>query len=156
MPEPQCSASNSTVREKICEVSNEAMAFANRGTYGNNFTILTWTQKENDTKCRAWARLLSQKFKIELERGKREGDITPQMEGVGQYVNSDGESTSPYLFSILILPTNALLMVFATGLNADDKSIFGGSYERLVELKGKFDPGSVFCKAHLGASLVGK
>lgn len=88
--------------EKVCQVSNEAMAFANRGTYGNSFLAVTWTQKQNDATCRAWARTLYEHFKAELERGKREGDVRLEMEGVGEYVNSDGKPGP--LYPLLVLP----------------------------------------------------
>ncbi|KAL2041735.1 hypothetical protein N7G274_005519 [Stereocaulon virgatum] len=57
--------------DKICQVSNQAMAFANRGTYGSSCMPITWTQKENDFNCRVWARKLSKHFKSELEPRKK-------------------------------------------------------------------------------------
>ena len=47
-------------------------AFANRGTHMNGMICPIWTKPENDQQCRAWARMMNQHFKKELERKGRE------------------------------------------------------------------------------------
>ena len=78
------------VTEKICAVSNTATAFANRGSYQSALINMEWTDPKNDAACRMFARMLAEKFRAEMERGKREGDATMEVEGVGEYGNSDG------------------------------------------------------------------
>lgn len=75
---------------KVCEFSNTATAFASRGSYENSLISLEWKDKADDAACRMFARMMAEKFRAEMERGKREGDIKLQVEGVGEYGNSDG------------------------------------------------------------------
>ena len=80
--------------EKICEVSNTATAFASRGSYENVAVQLEWREETSDPACRQFARTMAAKFKAEMERGKREGDIVMKMEGVGEYGNTDGMNSA--------------------------------------------------------------
>ena len=98
------------VPDKICQVSNTAMAFANRGSYGNSLILSQWGQKENDAACRAWTRVMAEKFKGEMERGKREGDVRLLVEGVGEYLNTDSEFFF-FIYFVLWFGTVDRLMV---------------------------------------------
>lgn len=42
--------------------------------------------------------------------------------------------------------TDSALVV---GFEEKARTIFGANYERLIELKGKYDPGNMFSKGHL-------
>jgi hypothetical protein len=69
---------------KIREVPLNAMAFANRGEWGNVVIVSGWTESKWDEKCRAWTREMAGRVKREAG-GEKKGD------GVGVYVNYDGE-----------------------------------------------------------------
>lgn len=77
--------------DKVCEISNTATAFASRGSYENTASLLEWQDKDNDAACRMFARSIAEKFREEMERGKKEGDVKLEVEGVGEYGNSDGK-----------------------------------------------------------------
>jgi hypothetical protein len=57
---------------KIIEVSNSAMAFANRGRHFNSAIAPLWWDEKNDEVCRQWSRDVAKMFKGELERGGAE------------------------------------------------------------------------------------
>jgi hypothetical protein len=57
---------------KIIEVSNSAMAFANRGRHFNIALAPLWNDPANDVVCRQWARDVAQMLKAELARGGAE------------------------------------------------------------------------------------
>lgn len=84
--------------DKICDVPHAATAFANRGQYQNAMMSPKWTDPAHDEACVAWAKEMALKFDAEMERGKREGDIRMEIEGVGQYGNYDGELFIPFFF----------------------------------------------------------
>nr|POE53384.1 fad-linked oxidoreductase [Quercus suber] len=48
-------------------VANENGCFANRGYHLNSLILPSWTNSENDQKCRQWARDMSLMFKAELQ-----------------------------------------------------------------------------------------
>jgi hypothetical protein len=57
---------------KIIEVSNSDMAFANRGRHFNSAIAPMWWDEKNDQVCRQWSRDVAKMFKAELERGGAE------------------------------------------------------------------------------------
>ncbi|PQE08414.1 hypothetical protein CJF30_00005284 [Rutstroemia sp. NJR-2017a BBW] len=69
---------------KIMEVPLNAMAFANRGEWGNVVIVSGWTESKWDERCRAWTREMARRVEMEAG-GEKKGD------GVGVYVNYDGE-----------------------------------------------------------------
>ena len=77
--------------DQICAVPHTATAFANRGQYQNVLVNPVWTDPALDGVCAAYARAMALKFDAEMERGKREGEVKLEVEGVGQYGNYDGE-----------------------------------------------------------------
>ncbi|KAH0565729.1 hypothetical protein GP486_000871 [Trichoglossum hirsutum] len=105
---------------KLFTVAQSATAFANRGKYMNSVVVPRWISPEYDYECREYAREFDRLFRAERER--KEGAVTHKS-GVGQYSNYSE--------------------TFASA-----KEIYGENYERLVELKMKFDPGNVFSKWH--------
>lgn len=80
--------------KKICEMSNRAMAFANRDYYGSVMTLPKWSDESNDKRCRQWARDMVALFEEEMVKARTEGGFAKGMEGVGAYVNYDGEMPS--------------------------------------------------------------
>lgn len=77
--------------EQICAVPNHATAFANRGKHQNVLISPKWKDPAQDEKGRAWATEIAGKFRVEMERGKMEGDIGMDLEGSGLYGNYDGD-----------------------------------------------------------------
>ncbi|KAL1985690.1 hypothetical protein VTN96DRAFT_7438 [Rasamsonia emersonii] len=101
-------------------VGQTGTAFPDRGNQVNVLIIPTWTKEENDEACRNWCREFSAKVGEEFERRKREEGVDEVTKtSVGVYSNYDGLGLSP-------------------------KEIFGVNYERLVELKKKYDPDNLF------------
>jgi FAD/FMN-containing dehydrogenase len=107
--------------KKVLEVSNSAMAFANRGQYYNVATCFKWYDEALDAEVRAFSRELLTRASEEAgvwKGGRGKG-------GVGQYANySTAESKA--------------------------EELFGGNTGRLLELKGRFDPRNVFSTHRLG------
>ena len=81
---------------KVCTVPKDATAFANRGDHQNVLISPKWKDSAQDEKCKAWTTEMAGKFRAEMERGKREGNVKMKMEGSGQYGNYDGDLL-PYL-----------------------------------------------------------
>ncbi|KAL8773921.1 MAG: hypothetical protein Q9209_001351 [Squamulea sp. 1 TL-2023] len=114
--------------DKICEADNRAMAFANRDYYNNILAGPQWNDEANDGKCREWARDIIAMVHKEMEACKIDGRISPKMEGVGTYGNYEGNDM---------------------GFGVKGRTVFGANYERLIELKKKWDPKNAFSKGHL-------
>lgn len=140
--------------EKICETSNRAMAFANRDFYGNVMALPKWYDESNDQRCQQWARDMMAVFEEEMVKAKTEGRTAKRMEGVGSYVNYDGGAPSgeppmhPWCrtrYQKFVV----LMNVCSIGSGEKGRSIFGANYERLIELKRKWDPKNAFSKSHV-------
>ncbi|CAD6439888.1 4cea01ae-853c-4aa6-89f7-956b08009338 [Sclerotinia trifoliorum] len=99
---------------KIMSVPHNATSFANRGPYGNVVFVTEWTNQELDTVCREWTRNMARKARNQLLKTRGGG------QGVGVYTNYEGMNETPA------------------------KMLFGDNYERLVELKRRYDPTNVF------------
>ncbi|KAL8844118.1 MAG: hypothetical protein Q9176_001524 [Flavoplaca citrina] len=112
---------------KVCEVDNRAMSFANRDHYNNILANPQWKDEANDGRCRQWARDITTMIRKELEACKTDGRIGSKMEGVGTYGNYEGDVAS----------------------EEKGRTIFGANYDRLIELKKRFDPSNAFGKGHL-------
>lgn len=133
---------------KICETSNRAMAFANRDHYSNSMLGPKWHDPANDGRIRQWAREMAATFVGEKERMKREGLVKPEMEGVGEYGNYDGELPLQS-WEMWSQGKSVLTGTIAVGFQEKAENIYGKNYERLLELKRKFDPKNAFRKGHL-------
>lgn len=87
---------------KTCAVPHSATAFANRGNYQNAFVSPQFSRPGHADAGRAWAREIAEKFKEEMKRRKRDGEVNLVVEGVGQYGNYDSELS--FLSLILLSP----------------------------------------------------
>ncbi|KAF2821977.1 FAD binding domain-containing protein [Ophiobolus disseminans] len=114
---------------QIIQVSNSATAFANRGRHFNIAIAPLWWDQANDAVCRQWSRDVAKLLKTELERGSAE---TAQSED--GWVGKRGE--------------HGASMVYGNYDQYEERSkdVFGGNYERLQELKAKYDPDNMFNK----------
>ncbi|RDW73078.1 hypothetical protein BP6252_06985 [Coleophoma cylindrospora] len=108
-------------QRKICSVPHTATAYGNRGMYQNGCVLPQWTKEELDKPIREWTREMARNWQVEMERMKKDGHSI-EMEGAGQYGNYDSFGSSA-------------------------KDIFGPNYDRLVELKTKYDPSNMFSKS---------
>ncbi|KAJ5498755.1 FAD linked oxidase N-terminal [Penicillium expansum] len=120
-----------TDMRKICEVPLTATALASRNPTQNGIIFLKWTDPSKDLEHRAWAREVQSKWKVELDaRTKDQGEDS----SVPQYIN------------------------YAEPGDSVVSNIYGVNFERLQEVKAKYDPKNVFHKMQpiaTGAS-VGK
>ncbi|KAL5114013.1 hypothetical protein ACEQ8H_008118 [Pleosporales sp. CAS-2024a] len=114
---------------KIIEVPNTAMAFANRGRHFNTAIAPLWWDEANDEACRQWSRDVAKLFKAELERGGVETG-----ESNDGWIGKRGE--------------HGATMVYGNYDQYEERSkdVFGANYERLQELKAKYDPKNTFNK----------
>lgn len=85
--------------DKICEVGNGEMAFANRGRCGMSLCMVQWRDEANDGRCRMFARGVADLFGREMERARRVGEVDLEEEGVREYVNSDGKDLLTIYFT---------------------------------------------------------
>ncbi|CAO2651774.1 Nn.00g000570.m01.CDS01 [Neocucurbitaria sp. VM-36] len=114
---------------KIIEVPNTSMAFANRGRHFNTAISPLWWDEANDEVCRQWSRDVALLFKAELERDGAETG------GSGDgWIGKRGE--------------HGATMVYGNYDQYEERSkdVFGANYERLQELKAKYDPANMFNK----------
>lgn len=86
--------------EKLMEIHQTAMAFANRGKAVALTFFPGWTKEEFDGPCREWARAMYEKTKAhrlaKMEEGRLDGNT---LSSVGEYVNHDGM----HLFKFFLL-----------------------------------------------------
>ncbi|KAM0704888.1 hypothetical protein Q7P35_007675 [Cladosporium inversicolor] len=104
-------------------------SFANRGLHLNSLIMPTWSKEENDQLCRQWARDASNMFKKEIEaHGKMAS------EGI------EGGAS--------IRGCKGAVMLYGNYDQYDERSkdIFGEHYDRLSQIKAKYDPKNMFNK----------
>ncbi|CAN9123568.1 unnamed protein product [Alternaria alternata] len=114
---------------KLVAVTNSDTAFANRGRHFNVAVAPLWWDEKNDPKCRQWSRDVALLFKKELQRS-----------GAETSDNKDGW--------IGKRGSHGATMVYGNYDQYEEKSrdVFGNNYERLQELKAKYDPQNMFNK----------
>ncbi|KAK9384338.1 hypothetical protein V1515DRAFT_612008 [Lipomyces mesembrius] len=105
-------------RDKVCQVSSSAMAYANRGRYYNAVLAPKWHDSTFDSEMRAWAKKVANR--IQNESGRHNSTE------VGKYANYAD-------FANFHVPLEAL---------------FGENTKKLQTLKEKYDPNDVFNKWH--------
>ncbi|EPE25471.1 FAD-binding protein [Glarea lozoyensis ATCC 20868] len=106
--------------KKMMEVSQTSTAFANRGAIVGIILAPGWTDPKNDSVCREWTRTMYAKTRADRLRKMSEGNVDSLTKTtVGEYMNHDG-------------------------LGAGPKVLYGVNYDRLVELKKKYDPKRLF------------
>ncbi|KAL4883533.1 hypothetical protein BJY04DRAFT_216357 [Aspergillus karnatakaensis] len=104
--------------DKWCEVSVTATAHGHRGRAQNVMIGLYWNNVDDDVRVRKWSVDIAKMFLVErLEYGSPSSTASP----ITEYGNYDHLSAHP-------------------------RDIYGVNFERLVELKRRYDPGNVFDK----------
>jgi hypothetical protein len=119
----------------IVSVKQNETAFADRGNHTTVRIIPIYLKEENDGICKEWCLEMERKFQEEFEQRQNDllsDDITRSSTGV--YLNYDGE----YLY------TTWIAYLYLLGFGLSPNKIFGGNYEKLLELKKKYDPHNVF------------
>lgn len=134
--------------DKICTVPHSATAFANRGPYQNALICPRWTDAMHDQACKAWVKEMAGKFVEETKRGKSEDEKKKiEAEGVKQYGNYDSKLS---LDSVWCEGSGELTQGGrGIGLIERGPVIFGSNYDRVVQLKKKYDAKNVFNKSHV-------
>lgn len=108
--------------DKVCGVGAREMAFVNRARHSNAMIIPRWRSERYDPICREFTRTAMEELKrVVGEENGRDQDGQEELEGLGEYCNYDGLGTKA-------------------------ERTFGANFERLVELKTRYDPENVFDK----------
>ncbi|KAL2839022.1 hypothetical protein BJX68DRAFT_202336 [Aspergillus pseudodeflectus] len=107
---------------KINAVPRRATAFASRGTTQNGIITLRWSDASKDQEHRGWARKVQERYKEELDKEEKWKAVGAG--GVPQYIN------------------------YAEPGDSVVGNIYGENFDRLKELKRKYDPTNVFRKMH--------
>ncbi|KAM0719356.1 hypothetical protein Q7P37_005261 [Cladosporium fusiforme] len=109
--------------------AGEKGCFANRGYHLNSLIMPTWSKAENDQICRQWARDVSNMFKAEIER---HGETAS--EGIEGGASVRGKKGAVLLYGNY------------DQYDERSKDIFGEHFERLSQIKAKYDPKNMFNK----------
>ena len=104
-----------------CQVPQDGTVFAHRGSHQNLMIGPFWANAEDDQECRLWARQIAKKARLELDHAKRA--CGKEEEPISEYGNYDH-------------------------LTANARDIFGSNFDRLRDLKAKYDPDNVFDKSY--------
>jgi len=102
------------------KLSQTETAFPNRGRHGTFLLIPAWTKEENDEFCREWGESVDAWTRTEFRRRQTEpgvDEITKTSSGM--YPNYNGAGLS-------------------------SKEVYGVNYEKILNLKKKYDPFNVF------------
>ncbi|KZT50186.1 Glucooligosaccharide oxidase [Calocera cornea HHB12733] len=102
--------------DKVADVPESATAFANRGKWYNINCALRWSDPALDKRVRAWAS--EQVEYLRDEEAKEQGMQLSGRRGYGNYGVEDEKI----------------------------REVFGGNFDRLALLKGKYDPENIFHK----------
>lgn len=106
--------------DKVIGVSQRGTAFSNRGRFGNAMITPSWKMKDLDDKGIEWAKMMGAKVRSDFERARIGGGVDAvTKESVGEYINYDG-------------------------VGEEARCLFGINYDKLVEVKRKFDPDNIF------------
>ncbi|KAI9055650.1 hypothetical protein LZ554_000594 [Drepanopeziza brunnea f. sp. 'monogermtubi'] len=110
-------------RGKVTSIGQQETAFANRGNFGDLIICPTWDNETEDEAGMAWAEKIRNTAMEEFERVKRntEGFDEGTRSAVGEYAPHDGR-------------------------RGGAKYIYGVNFDRLVEVKRRYDPGNMFYK----------
>ena len=104
-----------------CQVPQDATAFAHRSTHQNLLIGPFWANAEDDQKCRLWAHQIAKKAHVKLDHAKRA--CGKEEEPISEHGNYDS-------------------------LTANARDIFGSNFDRLCDLKAKYDPDNIFDKSY--------
>ncbi|KAI7284135.1 hypothetical protein KC345_g2455 [Hortaea werneckii] len=110
-------------------VEYDTGCFANRGLHLNGLIMPMWSKMENDQLCRQWARDMSNRFKREIE-----------VHGLPPSKGIEGGAS--------VRGNKGAVLLYGNYDQYDEisKDIFGQHYERLQEIKAKYDPSNMFNK----------
>ncbi|OKL63918.1 hypothetical protein UA08_00470 [Talaromyces atroroseus] len=123
-------------------LAQDATAYPNRGNQVNVQFVVTWAEKENDVACEEWCRQFTKKMIDDFQRRRDEStvdDVTK--DSVGLYSNYNGNFPHPPRISQKLKDTDV-----STGFGLGAKDLFGVNYDRLVDLKKKYDSENLFYK----------
>ncbi|KAI7372242.1 hypothetical protein KC336_g20700 [Hortaea werneckii] len=110
-------------------VEYDTGCFANRGLHLNGLIMPMWSKADNDQLCRQWARDMSNRFKREIE-----------VHGLPPSKGIEGGAS--------VRGNKGAVLLYGNYDQYDEisKDIFGQHYERLQEIKAKYDPSNMFNK----------